>query len=73
MLTVKGVNNSDGSFDWTDALIDAAIFAGSTFSTGLGALLAQGNPTIIGIGVVVCASITEFFGILAIKRKITKE
>lgn len=73
MLTVKGKNNEDGSFDWSDALIDAGIYAGSSFFTGLGALFSQGALTASGFGVVACAAMVEFLGILVAKRKIKKD
>ena len=73
MLTVKGRNNHDGSFDWTDALIDAGIYAGTSFFTSLGALLSQGPVSLYGLEVVACAAAAEFLGFLMVKRKIRKE
>jgi len=73
MLTIRGSNHPDGSFDWPDALIDAAVFAGANFFTGLGALFSQGALTVNGVGVVACAAMVEFLGILVAKRKIRKE
>jgi len=73
MLTIKGRHNSDGSFDWADALIDASIYAGTSFFTALGALLSQGPLTIYGLEVVACAAAAEWLGFLMVKRKIVKE
>jgi hypothetical protein len=73
MLTVKGKNNSDGSFDWADALIDASIYSGTSFFTALGALLSQGPVTLLGFEVVACAAAAEWLGFLMVKRKIVKE
>lgn len=73
MLTIRGNNNPDGSFDWSDALIDAGIYAGTSFFTALGALLSQGPLTLHGFSVVACAAAAEFLGFLVAKRKIKKE
>ena len=68
MLKVRGQNNSDGSFDWRDALIDAGIMAALTFFTALGGLGATGavaGRELLSAGT---AAATEFFLMLAIKR-----
>ncbi|MBA7581589.1 hypothetical protein ES708_23495 [subsurface metagenome] len=42
MLTIRGTNNSNGSFDWPKNLIDAGIMAALTFFAALGGLGATG-------------------------------
>jgi len=68
MLTIKGQNNSDGSFDWRNAFLDAGIMAALTFFTALGGLGATGaiaGREVLAAGI---AAATEFFLTLAIKR-----
>jgi len=68
VLTRMGKNNDDGSFDWSESLIDAGIMAGLTFFTSLGGL---GLTGAIGLREVLAAGVaaaTQFFSILAIKR-----
>ena len=68
MLERKGKNNSDGSFDWKDAVMDAGIMSGLTFFSSLGGFTAVGVPapeTLIGALVSAGA---QFFLTLAIKR-----
>ena len=68
VLSRKGKNNDDGSFDWPNALIDAGIMAGLTFFTALGGTAVVGVPTRAGVIAAAIAAGTEFFLILAIKR-----
>ena len=68
MLTIKGKNHEDGSFNWKDALIDAAILAMLTFFTSLGGLGATGMITAREILAAGIAAATQFFMTLAIKR-----
>jgi len=73
MLTIRGKNNADGSFDWSDALIDAGIYAGSGFFNALLVAVADGNLLPFEL---IVAGITAgglFFGFLGLKRKITKQ
>jgi len=73
MLTVRGNNDPDGSFNWRDALIDAGILAALTLFTALGGLGATGG---IGTRELLAAGIaagTQFFLTLAIKRGLRKE
>ena len=68
MLDRKGKNNSDGSFDWKEAVVDAGIMSGLTFCTSLGAFKFVGVPTletVVGAGI---SALGEFFLVLAIKR-----
>ena len=68
MLTVRGNNDPDGSFDWKNALMDAGIMAALTFFTALGGLGATGavaGRELLSAGI---AAATEFFLMLAIKR-----
>lgn len=69
MLNRKGKNNSNGDFDWKDAVIDAGIVAGLTFFTSIGgmAVVNTGITEHIVIGSAVAAA-TQFFLFLAIKR-----
>jgi len=68
LLSRVGKNNDDGSFDWSNALVDAGIMAGSTFFTSLGAMMSAGGVS--GYEVFVCgvAAAAQFFIWLAIKR-----
>ena len=69
MLSRNGKNNNDGSFDWADAIADAAIMAGSTFFVTLGAMhvtnLLTGPEGWLAAAI---AAGAEFFIILATKR-----
>jgi len=73
MLSVHGQLNSDGSFNWKDALIDAGIMAALTFFTALGGLGATGAISVREILAAGIAGATEFFMVLAIKRGLKKE
>lgn len=69
MLSRNGRNNSDGSFDWRDAVIDAGILSGMTFFSTLGGLAVVNllsNPH-AWVSALVAAG-AQFFGVLAIKR-----
>jgi len=68
MLTVRGKNNENGFFDWTDAVVDAGIMAGSTFFTALGAMMAAGRISLYEVAVCGVAGAGQFFLWLAIKR-----
>lgn len=79
VLSMKGQNNSDGSFNWKDAVIDAGISAGLTFCTSLGGITAvatltevtaTAEVTLVGSVVAAC---TQFFLVLAIKRGIKEK
>lgn len=73
MLTFRGKNNEDGSFDWSDALVDAAIYTGSGFFNALLVAVADGNLLPFEL---IIASITAggmFFGFLGLKRKIIEK
>ncbi len=70
MLNRNGINNENGSFDWEDAVIDAAIMAGSSFFAvllGLGAVGLLENPT-VGLLAAGIAAGAQFCAVLAIKR-----
>jgi hypothetical protein len=68
MVSRNGQNNGDGSFDWKDAVIDAAIISGSTFFTTIGGSGLVGVSTIDSIKVAGIAAAAEFFAWLTIKR-----
>ncbi len=75
MLNRNGKNNDNGSFDWNDAIIDAAIMAGSSFFAvlvGLGAVGLLENPTTAQLAALIAAG-AQFFAILAIKRRLREE
>jgi hypothetical protein len=75
MLNRNGKNNENGSFDWEDALIDAAIMSGSSFMAvlvGLGAVGLLENPTTALLAALIAAG-AQFFAILAIKRRLVEE
>ena len=68
MLERNGKNNSDGSFDWRDAVMDAGIMSGLTFFSSLGGFSAVGVPTQqVLVGACISAG-AQFFFTLAIKR-----
>jgi len=68
VLSRQGKNNENGSFDWSDALVDAGIMAGSTFFTALGAMMAAGRISLYEVAVCGVAAGGQFFIWLAIKR-----
>lgn len=68
MLNRNGKNNSNGSFNWKDAVIDAGVMAGLTFCTSLGGItvvIPLTEQTVIAAAV---AAATQFFLVLAVKR-----
>lgn len=73
MLEKNGKNNSDGSFDWKDAILDAGVLAGLTFFTALGGSTVVGIPTAQAcIGAALSAA-GQFFLTLAIKRGLREQ
>jgi len=68
LLSRNGQNNSDGSFNWKDALMDAGIVAGLTFCTTLGGGAVVGIPSKESCVAAIIAASTQFFLWLAIKR-----
>ena len=68
MLTVRGTNGSNGSFDWPSNLVDAAIMAALTFCAALGGLGATGILAEREIIAATIAAATQFFLMLAVKR-----
>ena len=73
MLTRNGKNNDDGSFNWKDAIIDAAISGGLGFCTAIGGTAAAGLPTKEMLVAASIAALTQFFLWLAIKRGLRKQ
>lgn len=72
-MSRSGIVNSDGDFDWDDALIDAGIAAGVAFFAtlvGLGVADLLDNPQKALLAAVIAAG-AAFFGWLAVKRNIT--
>ena len=67
-LTVKGKSDSNGSFDWVEAVIDSGILCGITFFTGVGALTANMALSTNSLTVLACAVGVEFLGFMAAKR-----
>ncbi len=72
VLTIQGQNNGDGTFNWKDAVCDAAITAFLTFFTTLGGatILEVGGKAIIMTAAISSAS--QFFLFLALKRGLRK-
>ena len=68
VLSVKGQNSNNGSFDWRDALLDSGIMAGLTFFTSLGGLGLTGGIVTRDLIAAGIAAATQFFIVLAIKR-----
>ncbi|MBA7483238.1 hypothetical protein ES707_18749 [subsurface metagenome] len=68
MLTVRGTNNSNGSFDWSSNLVDAVIMAALTFFAALGGLGATGLISEREVIAATIAAATQFCLMLAIKR-----
>jgi len=70
LLSARGKNNADGSFNWADALADAAIMGGMTFFTTLGGLGVAGlasDPKATLLAAIISAG-AQFFAVLAVKR-----
>ena len=67
-MTIHGKNNAAGEFDWEGAIIDAAIIAGVTFFSTLGAGTVTGVPTTMALMGASIAAATQFCITLAIKR-----
>jgi hypothetical protein len=65
---MNGKNNTDGTFNWKDALLDSGIMAGLTFFTSLGGLGLTGTLDVRGLLAAGIAAATQFFIVLAIKR-----
>lgn len=68
MLDSKGKNDKNGNFDWKDSAADAAIIAGLTFFTTLGATHVSGIPSVQACVASAIAAAGQFFLALAIKR-----
>lgn len=71
VLSRNGQTNGNGSFDWRDALIDAAIVAALTFVTSMGGISLVGAETVRVVAGAAIAAVTQFFIFLAIKRGLT--
>ena len=69
-LSVRGVRDREGRFDWANAVFDAGIISGMSFFTGLGALAAGDAINPISVCVLVSAVGGEFLSILAAKRRL---
>ena len=72
-LTIKGKDNVDGGFDWSNALIDAAILCGITFAVGFSPIMSDGVATVAEVSNLVCAVVLEFLGFLGLKRNLKEE
>ena len=73
LLTLRGHTNPDGSFNWAEAMVDAAISACLTFFTSLGGTSATGVPSSQAVVASLIAACTQFFLVLAIKRGIREK
>jgi hypothetical protein len=67
-LSLRGQTDSEGKFDWHEAILDAGIISGITFFTGLGTLASSAAISLTSFCVLLSAVGTEFLGILAAKR-----
>jgi hypothetical protein len=72
-LSMRGHCDKQGKFDWTGAVLDAAIISGITFFTGLGTLASSCAITPDSVCVLLSAVGAEFLGILATKRGLVKK
>jgi hypothetical protein len=68
VLSVKGQNDSNGKFDWANAIVDAAILALFTLFTTLGGLGITGGITARDLLAAGIAAGIQFFAVLAAKR-----
>ncbi|MBA7555609.1 hypothetical protein ES705_48280 [subsurface metagenome] len=68
MLTVRGTNNGDGSFNWRGNLVDALILAALTFFVTMGGLSATGLVSERELIAAAIAAATQFCLTLTIKR-----
>jgi hypothetical protein len=80
-LTVEGLivycansiaNNQIQKFDWTDALVDAAIISGLTFFSTLGGGSVAGLEGLSIFKAAAVATFAQFFIFLALKRGIVQ-
>jgi len=70
-LSLRGQRTQKGKFDWTSAVLDAAIISGITLCTGLGTLASSNALTANSACILFSAVGAEFLGILATKRGLT--
>jgi hypothetical protein len=70
-LSLRGQRSENGTFDWTSAVLDAAIISGITLCTGLGTLASSAALTANSVCVLFSAVGAEFLGIVATKRGLT--
>ena len=74
MLSRNSKNNSDGSFDWADAVLDAGVSAGLTFFVTLGGLaITDLLKSPLGWVTAFIAAGGQFFATLSIKRGLVKK
>ncbi len=80
-LTVKGLkiycatsitNSQLQKFDWTDALVDAAIISGLTFFSTLGGGSVAGLEGLSALKAAAIAACAQFFIFLALKKGIVQ-
>ena len=72
IMSLRGENNADGSYDWEGAVTDSAIMGAVTFFSALGGMSAVGIPTTESFVAALIAGATQFFIALAIKRGLRK-
>jgi hypothetical protein len=70
-LSLRGQRTKRGEFDWTSAVLDAAIISGITLCTGFGTLASSCVLTANSGCILLSAVGAEFLGILATKRGLT--
>ena len=68
MLSIRGKNNSNGSFDWRNALLDALVYAGGAFFTALLVALSDMVLSQMELTIAAVTAGVEFFAILMAKR-----
>lgn len=73
MLSRNGKNNTNGKFDWKDAVIDASVTAGVAFFVTLGGAGVAEIGTTAALKVALVAAGGQFFAFLAVKRGLTKK
>lgn len=70
MLDARGNNKKDGSFNWSESVVDSCIIAAISFFTTCAALSIVGYRDVIPAAI---AGALQFFTTLATKRGLRKE
>jgi hypothetical protein len=67
-LRVQGRTNTEGKFDWGNAVVDASILSGITFFTGLTALAGSHALSVDSLCILSSSVGVEFLTFLSLKR-----